>query len=368
MSSLLKDIYSPSFYERFADILTPLLPAFDRTRFFELIFDNEWPSKELKSRMRHTSVVLHTFFPKDFTETVPLIKKIINRLRQENFTGSSVEFMFLPDYIEVYGIDDYVPAVDILEYTTPFISCEYAVRPFILKYGDRMISQMFQWSLHPDHRVRRLATEGIRPRLPWAMALPKLKKDPASVLAILENLKADTSDWVRKSVANNLNDISKDNPEILLDIAKKWKGIGPETDAIIRHASRTLLKQGLPEILGYFGLGNSEGIEISDFKIITPQVKIGNSLEFTFHIKNKGDQSLPIRIEYGIYYKRLGGIHSKKVFKISEKTYGAREGATIVRKQSFKIITTRKFYPGIQSISLIINGIEKTKADFELLE
>ncbi|MGY0037975.1 DNA alkylation repair protein [Pedobacter sp. NJ-S-72] len=132
---------------------------------------------------------------------------------------------------------------------TQFISCEFAVRPFLAKYGGQMMIRMEKWSLHESHKVRRLASEGSRSRLPWAMAVPGLKKDPSPILPILENLKNDPSEWVRKSVANNLNDISKDHPEIVIAIANRWKGLSKETDAIIKHGCRSLLKQGHAKIL-----------------------------------------------------------------------------------------------------------------------
>ena len=136
-----------------------------------------------------------------------------------------------------------------IEFITQFITCEFAVRPFLLKYGDKMMNQMRAWSLHKSHKVRRLASEGSRPRLPWAMAIPALKKNPMPVLTILENLKNDPSESVRRSVANNLNDISKDRPGMVLKIANAWKGQNKETDAIVRHGCRTLLKHGHPEVL-----------------------------------------------------------------------------------------------------------------------
>ncbi len=136
---------------------------------------------------------------------------------------------------------------------------------------------MLKWSTHKSRHVRRLATEGSRPRLPWAMALPKLKKDPTPILPILENLKQDSCEIVRRSVANNLNDISKDNPQIAIAIAKKWKNISPETDAIIKHSLRTLLKAAHPEVLKYYQL-DAKNISVERFLIKNKKVKIGDYL------------------------------------------------------------------------------------------
>jgi len=367
MSYLLKDLYSPSFYDRFSGILQQILPDFDKKRFIADIFDEAWPARELKERMRHTSQVMHQFMPDDFEKAAVLLENTIECLIREGFRGSSIEFMFFPDYIELYGIGHFEASVKSVEFTTRFISCEFAVRPFILRYGDRMIQQMLCWSQHPDHKVRRLASEGMRPRLPWAMAVPALKKNPAPILPLLENLKNDPSDWVRRSVANNLNDISKTHPDIVLSIAHAWQGISRETDAIIKHACRSLLKQGHPEILAYYGL-QSEHLVVSDACIQNRQLKTGDDLHFSFAVRSSAQIPQTIRMEYGIYYLRQSGQHSRKVFKISERQIEPGEVLHIARKQSFRIITTRKFYPGPQYLSVIVNGQEQAKLDFEIVE
>lgn len=364
--SALKDIYSPSFYDRFSEILTKTVPEFDKQRFIELIFDADFSQKELKDRMRHTTRVLHHFFPADFGKAVLLIEAIIGQLRKENAVEDSLPYIFLPDYIETYGLNDYKHSIRAIEFVTQFVSCEFAVRPFLLKYGDKMMDQMLQWSMHTDHKVRRLASEGSRPRLPWAMAIPALKKNPAACLMILENLKNDPSEWVRRSVANHLNDISKDHPEVVWSVAKAWKGSTKETDAIVKHACRTLLKQGHQDVLTLYNLV-SEHIRLEQFTLLTPKVSMGESLEFLLSIRNENDAGHTVRLEYGIYYRKQNGRLSKKVFKISEREYAPSEQATIRRKQKFVPITTRTFYAGRHQLSIIINGEEKQIVSFELM-
>jgi len=366
MSYLLKDLYSPAFYNRLTTALTSTLPDFDRQKFLKEIFSDDFISKELKERMKHTSKVLYGFLPANYPETIEIIKKTIEELRKKGISEDGLAYMFLPDYLETYGIDYFDESVEALEFVTQFVSCEFAVRPFILKYGDRMIAKMQEWSLHESHKVRRLASEGSRPRLPWAMGIPFLKNDPGSILPILENLKQDSSEYVRRSVANSLNDIAKDHPNIVLDFAKSWSGLSIETDAIIKHGCRTLLKQGHPEILKHYGL-NDEGILLKDFKILTPEVSIGESLAFSFSIKNENPMAQKIRLEYAIYYKKQNGQNTKKVFKISERIYPAGAEVSIVRKQKFVLITTRKFHLGDHQIAIIINGAEKESSSFDLL-
>lgn len=365
MASPLKDLYSPAFYNRLSSALTTTVPDFDTQKFTQNIFVAHFDSMELKERMKHTSQVLHHFLPKNYPQTITILKKIIEQLKIQGIGEDGLAYMFLPDYIETYGIDDFENSVAALEFVTQFVSCEFAVRPFILKYGNEMILQMQQWSLHESHKVRRLASEGSRPRLPWAMGIPFLKKDPASILPILENLKNDPSEYVRRSVANSLNDIAKDHPHIVLQVAKSWTGLSTETDALIKHGSRTLLKQGHSEILKHYGLDDT-AIVLKDFKLLTPTVKIGDSLTFSFTIRNENPTEQKVRLEYAVYYKKQNGQNTKKVYKISERIYPAGAEISIIRKQKFVLITTRKFHLGDHQVAVIINGAEKDLVSFEL--
>jgi 3-methyladenine DNA glycosylase AlkC len=362
---LLKDLYSPAFYKILAGTLAEIIPSFNRQRFTSQIFTDDFNEKELKARMRHTTEVLHAYMPSDFTKTVKILEKLVAQLKKKNI-GGGLEYIFIPDYIELYGIDDFEISVKAMELITQFVSCEFAVRPFLIRYGQRMVDQMVLWSKHKHASVRRLASEGSRPRLPWAMAVPFLKTDPSSILPILENLKKDDSDFVRRSVANNLNDIAKDHPEIVIGIAKNWKGISHETDAIIKHGSRTLLKKGHAKILAHYGL-ESKNILISAFKISPTSVNIGGHLAFSFDITNQMPVKQNIRLEYGLYYRKANGELTRKVFKISEKVYAPKTKVEVKRKQSFKKITTRVFYPGKHQLSIIVNGEEKAIKTFQLI-
>ncbi len=363
---LLKELYSPQFYQQFCQVLKVVLPSLDEKKFTKAIFCNTWEQMELKARMKHTSTVLHSVLPSDYKKAAPLLKELVTELQKSALHRHSLECMFIPDYMERYGIDDFERSVKLFEHVTPFTSCEFAVRPFIVKYEEQMLQKMLAWSQHKNHHVRRLASEGARPRLPWAMALPALKKDPSAIIPILENLKVDESEYVRRSVANNLNDIAKDNPQVVIQIAKKWKGHSKETDAIIKHASRTLLKQGNAEILKHFGLANNPKVEVIQFNLLQKKIKIGEYLEFKFVIRNTDKKAQELRLEYAIHYLRNNGTHSKKVFKISERKIAPNEVLEISRKQSFKIITTRQFYAGKQFVSIIVNGQERAKDEFWL--
>ena len=365
MSELLKDLYSEAFYEKFGAVLKQTIPSVDTGEFKNLIFSDEFENYELKQRLSHTTKVLNHFLPQEFKKATQSIKELIVNLNSVNMREQSMEFMFLPEYIEIYGINDYEDSVKAFEFITQFTSCEFAVRPFLKKYPNEMLYQMISWSKHENNKVRRLASEGSRPRLPWAMALPSYKNNPAPILPILDNLKEDSCEVVRRSVANNLNDIAKDNPDVVIDISKKWKGKSKETDALVKHACRTLLKQGDMQILELFGFGSSS-FKVSGFKIDTPLVQIGDYLSFSFCIINEDEKSQLLRLEYGLYYMKNNGKLARKVFKISEREIESNKIYEIQRRQSFKIISTRKFHIGLHQLSIIVNGIEGEKLNFEL--
>lgn len=367
MTELVKNLYNLKFFEGFSQTMLYVVPDFEPAIFIADIFDEHWDKKEFKQRTRHLAAVLAKHLPQDFKLSSQLIIKIIEQLKEVAIAKECLEYIFLPDFIEVYGQDDYAISIKALEAITQFISCEFAVRPFILKYPDEMMAQMLVWSQHSQPRVRRLASEGCRPRLPWAAALVEFKKNPAPIIPILENLKNDAAEDVRRSVANNLNDISKDNPQTVRDLVKKWQHQTKETDWILKHACRSLLKAGDKQTLVLFNLGSIANIKIKDFKLHMQEVRISESLEFSFKLENSSTSPKELRLEYGIFYQKSRGKLARKVFKISQKYYPANAQVTITRKQPFRLMTTRVLYCGEHQISLIVNGVELDKLVFKLI-
>ena len=370
MADLFKNLYSKQFFNVFTEALEIVIKDFDKTRFLNQIYASEWEELELKQRMFHISETLAQYLSDKYTESIEQLHKIIATLKSigvnKRVKYPDLVFMLIPHYIETYGLNDFDTSVKAIKKITSFTTCEFAVRPFIIKYGDKMMQEHLRWAHDEDEHVRRLASEGCRSRLPWGMAIRDFKFDPSPVIPILEVLKDDPSEYVRKSVANNLNDISKDNPQVTIDIVKRWKGHSKETDWIVKHASRTLLKAGNQEMMQLFGYGSIDNIEIQNFEIKTNPVRVGESLEFIFDINNQSASNELIRLEYAIYFLKKNGTHTKKVFKISEKNYAPHSTININRKQSFKPVSTRKYHMGEHLVSIIINGVEVEEGSFEL--
>jgi len=276
------------------------------------------------------------------------------------------ESMSLPDYVEQYGLDNWDISLPAMAPFTKFSSSEFAIRPFLDMDPHKGMKYMMELAENEDYRIRRFSSEGCRSRLPWAMALPKFKKDPSLIIPVLEKLKNDDSEFVRRSVANNLNDISKDNPDMALDICKKWQGKSKETDWIIKHACRGMLKAGNKRALMLFGFGDPKNVDIEDLGFSEEVVKLGDKLQFTFNLINKEKKLTKIRLEYCVYYMKANGKLAGKIFQISEKS--CKPGKlTYKRNQAFVNMSTRKHYPGKHEIAIIVNGEEKTRKAFQLI-
>ena len=356
MAEQLKNLYSKEFIKKLANRLFLIFTNFEKEDFVNSIFDTSWQNLELKQRMRHIAITLNKYLPLSYKKQLEILKEV-----KKDFTG--LEAMIFQDFVEVFGLDDFDESMKALEVFTQDASSEFAIRQFILKYEEQTMNQMKIWAKSSNEHLRRLSSEGCRPRLPWAISLPKFKQNPTKALEIIELLKNDKSLYVRKSVANNLNDISKDNPQLVIKFVKENLGSTKELDWICKHASRTLLKKGDKQILELFNFDKSHHINLIDF-CYDKSVNIDENLSFSFEI-NSDENIGSIRVEYVIYYLKSNNIHNKKVFMISQNEIKS-SSKKFTKKQSFKNMTTRKHYLGKHFIAILINGEEILKKEFYL--
>jgi 3-methyladenine DNA glycosylase AlkC len=360
MPEKLKDMFfTKESINHLGDTFKKYYPKFDKPKFMNLVFDDNFDSLELKQKMRHTTQCMFETLPKSYNDAVEILKQVMPAIK-------GFEVMSFPDYVELYGMEDWDLSLPALGYFTKFGSSEFAIRLFLDKDPTKVMAYMLKWANDKDEKVRRFSSEGCRPRLPWAMALPKFKKDPSLIFSILEKLKNDESEFVRRSVANNLNDISKDNPEIVLDICEKWISKTDNTDWIVKHACRTMLKAGNKRAMKLFGYGDPSKVDVENFKFEKEKINIGDYLFYTFEINIKEKENKKVRLEYGVYFMKANGKLSKKVFKITENIYNPGNHS-FKRKHRFADMSTRKHYSGEHQISIIINGVEKAKRSFQLL-
>ncbi|MCL2627394.1 MAG: DNA alkylation repair protein [Oscillospiraceae bacterium] len=366
MAEAWKDKINEASLREFALVVKSAYEPFQVDDFISSVMDETWNSLELMARGKQICLNLGKFLPNDYAQAIAILDKVIS-------SHNALEIFCIPTFIEVFGQDEenWDVSIGAMERFTEFASCEFTVRPFIIKHEKRMMEQMYAWSKHKNENVRRLSSEGCRPALPWGQALNSFKKDPSPVLPILTQLKTDPSAFVRKSVANNLNDISKTHPDLIAKLSKDWYGKTELTDWIVKHGCRTLLKKGNRDVLAIFGFSDVSSVEVSDFMIVAdkagkiPSYKIGDEFSFSFVLTAK--EATKARLEYGIDYVKANGKRNRKIFQISELPLKANQRKPYTRKHSFEDLSTRRHYPGVHSVTLIVNGTERGTLDFELL-
>lgn len=359
MPEPLKLMYDRTFLHNFSIKVKSVHPSFEDTSFIADVLEGDWEELELKARMRRISIVLGRYLPTPFTSALDILYRI-----DEQCVG--FPYLFFPDFVEAHGQaeHDFEASLDALERFTSKSSSEFAIRFFLLRDPQRTMIRMLHWAKSSNEHVRRLASEGCRPRLPWGQALPMFKRDPAPVLEILEKLKADSSLYVRKSVANNLNDIAKDNPDLVKQKARNWYGSDPLTDWIVRRGCRSLLKQADPEILSLFGYSSSESstnealITGASLQVRPQTLAIGGEIQLHFELQARTGEPLRIRLEYAIDFVKASGRASRKLFMLADRKLDGGAALSGTRKHRFADLTTRRHYPGLHRIVLLINGQE----------
>lgn len=354
-------LYARKEVESFAVSFETSWTHFDRQKFLDSVYDDSWDQLELKQRMRHITLALKERLPSDYAKAIQIMR--------DASTGMKGWItLSLCDYVALFGLENWEISLSALEHFTPLCSAEFAIRPFLQKDLPRTLTTMKKWAKHANDHVRRLSTEGCRPRLPWGEALPALKKDPEPILPIMKTLRSDPSEYVRNSVANNLNDICKDNPEVVLKLLREWQKEDLVHFAwITERALRTLVKQGNPEALELLGFGESH-ISV-EFKGFSPsEVSIGEKIQFRYEITSLSKKPQKLLIDYLIHYLRDGDKHNKKVFKISKREIKPFETIIISKTQSFEPISTRRFYPGRHFVELQVNGKRYKRQPFLLVD
>ncbi|MFO7321578.1 MAG: DNA alkylation repair protein [Chloroflexota bacterium] len=359
-----KNHFHPGFTRALANAIRAVYPAFDTEAFFASVHDEQWEARELKARMRHMTVCLRAFLPDDYRSALAILRALEpppDRYR--------LALLVLPDFVEVYGLADWDASIAALEQFTQQSTAEFAVRPFIIADQPRMMEQMLRWAGHENEHVRRLASEGCRPRLPWGVALPALKRDPTPILPVLERLKNDESEYVRRSVANNLNDIAKDNPDIALATLRRWnREHGEGVRWVVAHGLRTLVKEGNRDALALLGYEADGGFALNDLTVTPDTVRVGENITLRFAVENRAGAPLNLMIDYIIHHARANGKRSPKVFKLTKRTLAPGERVEIRRQHSFRPVTTRRYYAGEHVAEIQINGVVCGSAPFMLVD
>jgi 3-methyladenine DNA glycosylase AlkC len=356
----LKEIFNRARLQHIARELAAVAPQLDTKRFLAASLRG-LEALSIMERVRHIAECLHPILPADFRAAVEVLRQLAPRL------NSAFVTMILPEYVALFGQHDFAFAMDALKFLTRFGSSEFAVRHFLRLDLPRGLKIMEHWSRDENEHVRRLASEGSRPRLPWSFRLEPLRLDPAPLFPILGNLKADPSRYVRRSVANSLNDITKDHPERALALLESWPLDVPHTAWIARHALRSLIKKGNPRALRIIGADDTAEATALNLTVTPRKVRIGGEVAIAFTLRSTASRSQRLVVDYAVHYVKKSGQTAAKVFKWKTLTLAPEESVAFQKRHWLKNFTTRVHYPGTHTVELLANGHSLARATFELL-
>ncbi len=355
----LKEWFNAQRFREIAAELGELYARFDQKRFMGLALP-DLDSLTLLQRLRRMTECFRETLPADYRQALRILEKLAPRIQHGFVT------LVLPDFVACYGLEDFDASMQALKFFTTFGSSEFAIRHFLRRDLRRTLAVMEKWSRDKNEHTRRLASEGSRPRLPWSFRLDALIADPTPVVPILENLKADPSLYVRKSVANHLNDISKDHPAWVMDRLQSWPLDEAHTRWIAKRALRTLIKAGNRRALHLMGAGGLPEVRASNFEVAPRKVILGGRVTLSVEIESTAAQPQRLVIDYVVHYVKKSGGTSAKVFKWKEVVLGAGATISLSRSQSIRNFTTRVHYPGRHRVELIVNGERLAESSFLL--
>lgn len=315
----------------------------------------------IMERVRHIADALAVALP----DNVPQALSII-RAMGPHLTGG-FQAIAVSEYAARFGLSVFDDALSTISDLTRYGSGEFAARTFLAADPERTLAHMQQWARSSDEHVRRLASEGSRPRLPWAARVPALKADPTFAASILETLKADSSRYVRKSVANHLNDITKERPDWVLDLLSGWSQHDKGTKWIVRHALRSLVKAGNARAMALVGAEEAPAVEVLSLSVTPSELALGDDIVIEAVLASRAEVQQKLVVDYRLHYVRAGGKTTAKVFKM--KTFSLVPGATVTIsvRQSIRDFSTRRHYPGIHRIELLVNGRSRVQSHFKLM-
>lgn len=357
-----------------ASHLQTRLEVFDRDAFEQAIL-TRLDTLELKQRARLIADVTHGVLPAPLSDRY----RVLQSLLHPDEEGAGIDrgsddrgirgwgVMPLGMIVSQHGLSDFDASFAVLKQMTKRATAEFDVRPFLDADQDRALDILALWVADPNKHVRRLVSEGTRPRLPWGMQLKRLVADPSPTLPLLEALRDDPEEYVRRSVANHLNDIAKDHPDLVADLAAVWlKTANRNRERLVRHACRTLIKHGHAGALSAFGL-HEPAVTVDGPHVAAPRVDYGGAVAFKARLTSNAARPQTLVVDYEVHFRKASGTLAAKVFKW--KTLTLEPGATLAleRRHPIRPITTRRYYPGTHAIALRINGMDCGYAEFELI-
>lgn len=341
--------------------------SFDEARFVEEA-TRDLESLEMMDRVKRFSAALRTGLPNDIEEALAILTKSLpDKIGGEPITNGFLLWPF-GQFVADYGVDSFDASMAHMVELTQRFTSEFAVRPFLDRYPERTFERFYALTKHESEHVRRWCSEGSRPRLPWGARIKSLVHDPAPIMPILEALRDDPSLYVRKSVANNLNDIAKDHPARVIALCRAWwKDGSDERRWVVRHALRTLIKSGDPAALGVLGFGSKTAAE-AELHASPKRLRIGDRASLAAVLRNPTDEPEGLVVDYIVHFIKSNGKASAKVFKWKNVELAPHAEVVLEKRHPFHVTTIRPLYAGIHRIELQVNGRVLAEARVTLVD
>lgn len=369
MAEPLVNQYGADVPKAIARMIAAVHPAFEPRKFVADALKG-YNELALMPRGKHIAGALHRHLPQDYPKAVDILLASLDQPHGRPDGLSMASFLYLPHtmFVAQFGLDHFEDSMRAQHALTQRFTAEFSIRAFLQHHEAATLVRFSQWASDPSEHVRRLVSEGSRPRLPWASRLPSFQKNPAPVLELLELLKDDPALYVRRSVANNLNDIGKDHPALLAKTARQWlKGASDERRWIVQHALRSAIKRGEAGALDVLGFGQSAQATVNDARITPKKVAMGEKVYIGFDVTNTSSRPQRVLVDFCIHYVKASGKSSAKVFKLKVLELAPSERVTLGKTISTAEMTTRKHHAGKHRVDVLLNGQAREVGAFELV-
>lgn len=369
MAEPLINQYGADVPQAIARMITAAHPRFESRKFVTDVLRG-YDALALMPRGKHIAQALRRHLPPDYPVAIDILLASLDQPHGRPAGLSMASFLYLPHtlFVAQFGLDHFEDSMRAQHALTQRFTAEFSIRAFLQKHEAATLARFRQWATDPSEHVRRLVSEGSRPRLPWASRLPAFQKNPAPVLTLLELLKDDPALYVRRSVANNLNDIGKDHPDLLAKTARQWlKGASDNRRWIVQHALRSAVKRGETGALGALGFGKSAEVSVSDARITPKRVVMGEKVNIAFDVSNTSNKAQQVLVDFCIHYVKASGKTSAKVFKLKVLDLAPKETVRLSKTVSTAEMTTRKHHAGKHRVDVLLNGQARELGVFELV-
>ncbi len=368
MSYQLKDQFGPSAPRAIAGMIRAVHAEFPHDAFLRDALEG-YGAQSLTGRGFQIAEALRKHLPPRFPEAIEVLLASASQPHEHRASGGMAGFLYMPHlfFVARHGLDHFEESMRAQHALTQRFTAEFSIRAFLEKHPEATLARLRAWTADPSEHVRRLVSEGTRPRLPWAPRLRAFQKDPRPVIELLELLKDDPELYVRRSVANNLNDIGKDHPAVLTAVAKRWlRGATPQRRWIVGHALRSAVKRADAGALGALGYGGKAQVSLRAPRIQPARPKIGGSVTVSFTLVNRSAKAQRIMADLVVHFVKARG-SGAKTFKLKALELAPRASVELRKKIGLTQLTTRKHYPGVHQVDALLNGRRVGVGSFRLI-